>query len=186
MDHCCDRYSGKVFTEGIYDIQLQAKKFPFLDSALHSMGLLNFNPVSDIMANPVITLCEVDKVKRIYEVLKHTTHNGFPTIDRYGRFRGLILRKTLLVLLELKSFSHKMSPNELQHSQAPPDMADEEEGGTQLSTAAVVFYDTLEKKYPKFPTIGDLTLSAEEMVSCYMEFSLSQPRYVSSNAYYCV
>jgi hypothetical protein len=165
------RYSGKLFTEGIYDIQLKAKKFPFLDSALHSMGLLNFNPVSDIMADPVITLCEVDKVKRIYEVLKHTTHNGFPTIDRYGRFRGLILRKTLLVLLELKSFSHKMSVNELQHSHTAPDTADEEEGGTQLSTAAVVFYDTLEKKYPKYPVVGDLKLTPEDMVRAELCFA---------------
>ena len=157
------RYTGKLFNEGIYDIQLKAKKFPFLDSALHSLGLLNFNPVTDVMATPVITLGEVDTVRRIYDVLKHTTHNGFPTIDRYGRFRGLIMRKTLCVLLELKAFSHKMSPNEVLHSHSKP-LEDEEEGGIQLSTAAAVFYETLEKKYPKYPKISDITLAPGDKV----------------------
>jgi len=154
------RYTGKVFNDGIYDITLKSKDFPFLDSALHTLGLLNYNPVTEIMAAPVITLCEIDKVSRVYEVLKHTSHNGFPTIDRYGRYRGLILRKYLCVLLELRAFSATMNSKETAQSFTEHDHEDD---GVRLTPAAVVFYETLEKKYPKYPNIDDITLAPSEM-----------------------
>mmetsp|Transcript_12874 Transcript_12874/g.13318 ORF Transcript_12874/g.13318 Transcript_12874/m.13318 type:complete len:934 (-) Transcript_12874:30-2831(-) len=160
------RYSGKIFNEGIYDMVLKAKNLPFLESTLHTLGLLNQNPVTEIMAKPVITLCEIESVKRVYEVLKHTNHNGFPTIDRFGRFRGLILRKTLCALMELKTFSAKISLNDMQlrrTSYSEDVGVTVEEGGQKLSSAALVFYETLEKKYPKYPSINDIQLSSEEM-----------------------
>lgn len=126
------------------------------------------------MSAPAITLGEVEKVKRIHEVLKHTNHNGFPTIDHHGRFRGLILRKTLTVLLELKSFSHKMSPNELRHSHSAPQSEEIEEGGVQLSSTALVFYETLEKKYPKYPSISELKLSPNDMVGLCCFYIISR------------
>lgn len=165
------RYSGKIFNEGIYDMVLKAKNLPFLESTLHTLGLLNQNPVTEIMAKPVITLSEVDTVRRVYEVLKHTQHNGFPTVDRFGRFRGLILRKTLCALMELKTFSAKISMNDMliRRTTYSEDVGiNIEDGGQKLSSAALVFYETLEKKYPKYPSINDIQVTNEEM-SMYMD-----------------
>ena len=156
------RYSGKFFADGIYDIQLHMKNFAYLQSDLSSVGLLNLNPVTEIMSAPVITLCEVDTVRNIYNVLKHTKHNGFPTLDRFGHFKGLILRKTLVTLLEVRCFSgpatERTAPldvdengNELPHQ------------GIEVAPCAAVFYDSLEKKYPKFSTIDEVNLSESDM-----------------------
>lgn len=64
---------------------------------------------------PVITLRGVEKVSRIVEVLKNTTHNGFPVIDEELRHQtgdgeeikviklhGLILRAHLVLALKKK------------------------------------------------------------------------------------
>lgn len=39
------------------------------------------------------------------EVLHTTSHNGFPVVNKEGRLRGLILRKTLCTLLKFKAYS---------------------------------------------------------------------------------
>ena len=157
------RYSGMFFADGIYDIQLHMKNFAYLASDLRSVGLLNLNPVTEVMSAPAITLCEVDTVKNIYNVLKHTKHNGFPTLDRYGRFRGLILRKTLVSLLEVRSFA---GPALERTVPLDVDEQGQEEAvqGVEVSSVSAVFYDSLEKKYPKYTKIEDVTLSESDMV----------------------
>ena len=37
------------------------------------------------MASPVVTLNEIEKVKRVMEVLSSTSHNGFPVIGKDGK-----------------------------------------------------------------------------------------------------
>jgi len=155
------RYSGKIFNEGIYDMLIEFKKFPYLDSTLHTLGLLNQNPVTEIMATPAITLLDIDKVSKVYNILKQNKHNGFPIVDRENRLLGLILRKTLCVLLELRSFSSKASPNDSSSFDENDQVI--EEGGIKLSSPALVFYETLEKKYPKYPDIDNIALTSEEM-----------------------
>jgi hypothetical protein len=154
------RYSGKIFNGGIYDMILESKQLPFIESTLHTLGLLNQNPITEIMASPVVTFTEIDKVGHVYDILKQTTHNGFPIIDRFGKFRGLIHRKTLCVLLELKAFSSKAST--LGTNSPRRELI--EDGGVQLSVPTLVFYETLEKKYPKYPDIDSIHVTAEEMV----------------------
>lgn len=156
------RYSGKFFAEGIYDIQLHMKSFAYLDSHLHSLGLLNLNPVTEIMASPVITLCEVDTVKHVYDVLKHTKHNGFPCLDRYGRFRGLILRKTLVSLLEVRAFAGPAPERTVPYTVNEQGELDPVQG-VEISTCSTVFYDALEKKYPKYTVIDEVVLSKADM-----------------------
>lgn len=141
---------------------IEFKKFPYLDSTLHTLGLLNQNPVTEIMATPAITLLDIDKVSKVYNILKQNKHNGFPIVDRENRLLGLILRKTLCVLLELRSFSSKASPNDSSSFDENDQVI--EEGGIKLSSPALVFYETLEKKYPKYPDIDNIALTSEEMV----------------------
>jgi predicted transcriptional regulator len=128
---------------------------PFLEGSLHSLGMLNYHPISEIMSSPVVTLMEVDKVRRVMEVLTTTDHNGFPVVNKEGRLRGLILRKTLCSLLKLKAYSTPVeNPNP-----RPPD------GGIVLAQAATVMYDNLERVYPNFPDVKSVKLSDRELVS---------------------
>jgi chloride channel 7 len=82
------RYAGNAINESMYDMQIHIKEMPFLEASLHSLGMLNYYPVSQIMAQPVVTLCEVDKVRRVMDVLASTSHNGFPVISKDGKLRG--------------------------------------------------------------------------------------------------
>ena len=99
------RYSGNAINESMYDMQIHLKEMPFLEGSLHTLGLLNNHPISEIMASPAVTLREVDKVRRVMEVLSTTKHNGFPVVNKEGRLRGIILRKTLCGLLKSKAYS---------------------------------------------------------------------------------
>ena len=67
------------------------------------------------MSYPVVTLSPVVNVGTIVDILKSTSHNGFPVVDypmeatynnrSFGKMRGLILRSELIVLLQHKIFS---------------------------------------------------------------------------------
>lgn len=60
--------------------------------------------LSDVKS-PVVTLEGIEKVRRIVEVLKYTTHNGFPVVDGViPELHGLVLRTHLLLVLKKKWF----------------------------------------------------------------------------------
>lgn len=107
------KWVGDFFTEGIYDIHIELSKVPFLgwDPTNESSRIY----ASEVMNKPVVTLRTTETVNQILHVLNTTTHNGFPVVDNdwshmssvrtYGRFRGLILRSQLLVMLQAKIFN---------------------------------------------------------------------------------
>ena len=140
----------------MYDMQIHLKEMPFLEGSLHSLGMLNYKPISDIMAKPVVTLHEVEKVMRIVEVLKNTMHNGFPVVNKDGKLRGLILRKTLCGLLKHKAFSSPMS--------GEPKTLD---GGIKVDQAAFINFDQLEKNYPAYPDAKSIKLTEKDLVKTY-------------------
>jgi len=145
------RYAGNAINEPMYDMQIHLKEMPFLEGSLHSLGLLNYQPISKIMATGVVTLNEIEKVKRVMEVLSTTSHNGFPVVGRDGRLRGLILRKTLCGLLKYKAYSTPISATK------------NADGGIPLAQAATFFFDTLEKHYPNYPDVRAIKLIDKEM-----------------------
>jgi CBS-domain-containing membrane protein len=147
------RYAGNVINEPMYDMQIRLKEMPFLEGTLHSLGMLNYLPISQVMATPVVTLLEVDKVRRVMEVLQTTSHNGFPVVSKDGRLRGVVLRKTLVGLLKLKAYS------------TPTNEPRKPDGGIVLAQAATVGYDTLERVYPNFPDVKSVKLKEQDLVS---------------------
>ena len=149
------RYAGNAINEPMYDMQIHLKDMPFLEGSLHSLGMLNNHPIAEIMATPVVTLLEVERVRRVMEVLTTTQHNGFPVISKDGKLRGIILRKTLCGLLKLKAYS---TPT----NETAPD------GGIVLAQAATVMFDNLERVYPNFPDVKSVKLSEKELVSLLM------------------
>ncbi|XP_044466630.1 chloride channel protein CLC-b-like [Mangifera indica] len=106
---------GDSFNPSIYEIILELKGLPFLDANPETwMRNLTVGELAD--AKPqVITLSRIEKVSRIVEVPKNTTHNAFPVIDdgvvpptglatRASELHGLILRAHLVQALKKKWF----------------------------------------------------------------------------------
>ncbi|XP_053987126.1 H(+)/Cl(-) exchange transporter 7 [Hylaeus anthracinus] len=141
------KWVGDFFNEGIYDIHIQMAGIPILP--WEAPPLSNNIYASEIMSHPVVTLKTVENVGHIVELLKCVTFNGFPIVDppssdqteihSYGRFRGLILRSQLIVLLQNKIFNEH-----------------EDYWGRNLSIKM------FRKEYPRYPTIEQVTVTETE------------------------
>ncbi|XP_074316521.1 chloride channel protein CLC-a-like [Silene latifolia] len=103
---------GDYFNPSIYDLILELKGLPFLD-AKPEPWMTGITVGELIEAKPPLsTLNVVEKVGRILDALKNTTHNAFPVIElgnppREIELRGLILRAHLLIALKKKWFLEK-------------------------------------------------------------------------------
>ncbi|XP_009596046.1 chloride channel protein CLC-b [Nicotiana tomentosiformis] len=106
---------GDCFNLSIYEIILELKGLPFLDANPEPwMRNITAGELADVKP-PVVTLCGVEKVGRIVDVLKNTTYNGFPVVDEgvvppvglpvgATELHGLVLRTHLLLVLKKKWF----------------------------------------------------------------------------------
>lgn len=106
---------GDSFNPSIYEIILHLKGLPFLDAHPEPwMRNLTVGEFADAKP-PVVTLHGVEKVARIVDVLRNTTHNGFPVVDdgvvpplgiatEATEVHGIILRAHLLQALKKKWF----------------------------------------------------------------------------------
>lgn len=92
---------GDCFNPSIYDIILELKGLPFLDA--HPEPWMRNITVGELADHKpaVVTLSGIEKVDRIVEVLRNTTHNGFPVVDA-GEVHGLVLRAHLILVLKKK------------------------------------------------------------------------------------
>lgn len=144
------RYAGNAFGPGMYEMQIKLKKLPLLEHSLHSLGLLNYQSISEVMSHPVVTLLQVGKVSRVMQVLTTTKHNAFPVVSEDGQLRGLILRRLLCSLLTYKAYSvptgHVTADNMV-----------------EVIPASTVAYDTLERTYPNYPDVQNTKLTETEM-----------------------
>ncbi|GAB4847963.1 hypothetical protein Ancab_027025 [Ancistrocladus abbreviatus] len=106
---------GDCFNPSIYEIILELKGLPFLDANPEPwMRNITVGELADAKP-PLVTLRGVEKVTRIVEVLRNTTHNGFPVVDDnraeenghiagVKELHGLILRSHLVAVLKMKWF----------------------------------------------------------------------------------
>ena len=177
------RYTGNAINQPMYDMQIDIKQLPFLEGHLGSLGMLNYHSISAVMSQPVKTVHEVNRVRRIYDLLKHTGHNGFPVVSEDGRLRGLILRKTLCTILKLKAFSRPIltkkvgtegegdsrfveSIVESSHFTTPSVRSPEVYKNTvQLTQSMIISHDALERSYPKYPQIEEIELNESDMAA---------------------
>jgi hypothetical protein len=126
------------------------------------------------MSQHVVTLNEINKVGAVYEMLSEKTHNGFPVVGKDGHLKGFIMRKHLCNLLKLKAFSTALvvptnqcageSNSGDENKTIISTMGDNGPTTIQLNSTASVFYDTLERNYPQYPKIKDISLTPTEMV----------------------
>ncbi|KAF4385750.1 hypothetical protein F8388_010306 [Cannabis sativa] len=106
---------GDSFNLSIYEIILELKGLPFLDANPEPwMRNLTVGELADAKP-PVVTLNGIEKVSRVVEVLRNTTHNGFPVLDdgvlrpvgsgiEVTELHGVILRTHLVQVLKKKWF----------------------------------------------------------------------------------
>lgn len=106
---------GDCFNPSIYDIILELKGLPFLEA--HPEPWMRNITVGELADHKpaVVTLSGIEKVGRIVEVLKNTTHHGFPVVDvgvvppvgtpnGATELHGLVLRAHLILVLKRKWF----------------------------------------------------------------------------------
>ncbi|XP_065878065.1 chloride channel protein CLC-b [Euphorbia lathyris] len=106
---------GDSFNPSIYEIILELKGLPFLDANPEPwMRNLTVGELADAKP-PVVTLSGVEKVCRIVDVLKNTTHSGFPVVDEEivspvglangaREIHGIVLRAHLIQAIKKKWF----------------------------------------------------------------------------------
>lgn len=162
------KWVGDFFTEGLYDIHLQLAGVPFLGWEAPSRSSNIF--AREVMGYPVITFKVVENVGKIIDVLASCPHNGFPVVDSaeehsseehcFGRFRGVILRWQLIVLLQYKMFH------------------DGAEGGCSQRLHMGNFRDA----YPRYPNIQQVHVSVHER-ECSMDLQpfMNPSAYTVSN-----
>eukprot|EP01117_Protostelium_nocturnum_P016619 TRINITY_DN6623_c0_g1_i1.p1 TRINITY_DN6623_c0_g1~~TRINITY_DN6623_c0_g1_i1.p1 ORF type:complete len:804 (-),score=233.35 TRINITY_DN6623_c0_g1_i1:12-2423(-) len=101
---------GDALSRPIYEELASIKSIPILE--LHPPSFAFRVGVTEVMAKPVQCIYEKDTLNNIIRVLKTTNHNGFPVVSNEGvgrekTFRGIILRKQLLILLDRQQYSQK-------------------------------------------------------------------------------
>ena len=141
------KWVGDYFNEGLYDIHIQLAGVPLL--AWEPPPLSATTYASEVMSHPVVTLSPIEKVGNLVDILKTTTHNGFPVVDHpmqstynsrtFGKMRGLILRSELIVLLQHKIFS---------------ELYGEWEGKVDMALFRMA--------YPRYPAISRIYVSTTE------------------------
>lgn len=73
------KWSGDYFNEGIYDTQIRTSRVPMLP--WHVEPEYQNLSARHIMARPVVCVRTEEKVQYLLDILKNTTHNGFPVVE---------------------------------------------------------------------------------------------------------
>lgn len=63
------RYSGNAINASMYDMQLHLKEMPFLEGSMHSLGMLNYHPISQITTRNAVTFREIEKISKLICIL---------------------------------------------------------------------------------------------------------------------
>ncbi|XP_008457165.1 putative chloride channel-like protein CLC-g [Cucumis melo] len=96
-----------AFNSNIYNLIMKAKGFPYLEG--HVEPYMRQLKVADVLTSPLQLLNGIEKVCNVVNVLRMTSHHGFPIIDEppFSEFPilyGLVLRTHLIMLLKKKAF----------------------------------------------------------------------------------
>lgn len=140
---------GDIFNEGIYDTQIKCSAVPILP--WHTpIKLINMK-AKKIMSEEVVCVRMTENVNYIVNILKTTSHNGFPVVDQddqqnrnNGRLRGIILRSQLILILKRSWFEE-----------------------TKRFWKSTVSIEAFRNEYPRFPSIKDIRISKDMSDSNY-------------------
>jgi len=101
------KWVGDGLSKSLYEDLIELKSIIFLDH--HPPHFTYLLSVTDVMAQDVTCLNEVESLERIVEILQNSKHNGFPVVqyeseERDRTYKGFILRKQLLILIEKQQY----------------------------------------------------------------------------------
>lgn len=102
------KWTGDLFNEGIYDTQIAVSGVPMLPWRVKRAK--RCLKAVHIMSTPPICIQLRENVGVIIDLLKKSTHNGFPIVENCdengapGSLLGLILRSQLIVIIKHKLY----------------------------------------------------------------------------------
>ncbi|CAB4069032.1 CLCN7 [Lepeophtheirus salmonis] len=96
------KYTGDYFNDGLYDVHSELNGVPYLpwQPPVNYRSLI----ARDIMTSPLCVFEVENSLEYVWDVLKLTSHNGFPVVEPGGRFEGIILRDHILAMLHFRIF----------------------------------------------------------------------------------
>ncbi|GKZ00758.1 hypothetical protein MPSEU_001027600 [Mayamaea pseudoterrestris] len=146
------RFTGNVFNQGLYDIHIALKRIPFLEPDVPAIAERNEIVAAQVMSTEVKCLRPVERVGVVFDLLKSCGHGNFPIVDTSsgGTLYGTASRAMLCTLLQRRAFG---APDVLEDYDAPQQNL----GPRRLSP--LVQWETIERAYPRYPTISDIHLS---------------------------
>lgn len=164
------RFTGNVFNEGLYDIHIHLKHIPFLEPDVPTIAERHEIVAGQVMSTEVKCLRPVERVGIVYDLLKNVSHGNFPIVDTAssGTLYGTASRTMLCTLLQRRAFGQPLEVNN-GHYHPKPDGADDVAellGPKRLSP--LVQWDTLERVYPRYPTIDDIKLRQNDR-NCWLD-----------------
>eukprot|EP01117_Protostelium_nocturnum_P005886 TRINITY_DN2117_c0_g1_i1.p1 TRINITY_DN2117_c0_g1~~TRINITY_DN2117_c0_g1_i1.p1 ORF type:complete len:763 (-),score=210.69 TRINITY_DN2117_c0_g1_i1:92-2188(-) len=140
------KWVGDFFDSGLYNAVYQVLKYPILPWDPPSWA--TWLQARHVMKTNIVKMKAVETVENVVNILRNSTHNGFPVIrEEDNRFAGIILRSQLTMLLKENAFVYSRE-----------DIRNQKE----------VKLETFRNAYPRFPSINNIKLTSEQLNSCYI------------------
>ena len=102
----CARTVGDYFNEGVYELGMELKNLPYLDHHVHQK--YDLAKIGHFCSRNVITLGMISKVEEVAAVLNGCNHHGFPVVDNFGKYVGMVRRDQLAALIECGIFVEEL------------------------------------------------------------------------------
>lgn len=164
------RFTGNVFNEGLYDIHIHLKHIPFMEPEVPTIAERHEIVAGQVMSTEVKCLRPVERVGIVYDLLKNAKHANFPIVDTAssGTLYGTASRSMLCTLLQRRAFGQPHDINNGHYHSTADGNVDYAEllGPKRLSP--LVQWDTIERVYPRYPTIDDVQLRPGDR-NCWLD-----------------
>lgn len=164
----CARIVGSLFNSDLYHIHIHLKPgVHFLDSELRAISGHHDLYAGHIMSKHVVFVRPIEKVGTVYDLLSTCKHAYFPVVDTDDKdvLYGTISRNVLTTLLQKRAYglpadtSVPLNKNIVkQHVTLEPD----------ANYIPLVPYKTLQREYPAFSRIEDISLSEYDR-ECFLD-----------------
>jgi chloride channel 7 len=154
------RFTGNIFNEGLYDIHIHLKKIPFMEAEVPPIAERNEIVAGQVMSTEVKCLRPVERAGVVFDLLRTCSHGTFPIVDTAsgGTLYGTASRSMLCTLLQRRAFGS-------------PDIVDDYDNSDNLGPrrlSPLVQWDTIERAYPKYPTIDDVNMGESDR-NCWLD-----------------
>ena len=125
------------------------------------------------MSDDVIFVRPVEKVSVVYDILKSSHHSNFPVVDTNdnGVLYGTIGRNAMCILLKQRAYGKpKVTQSSTSHTRRESMIHNHiAVEGSDEHFLPLVQWETIEKSYPKYPSIAEVRVPVEDR-ECFVDF----------------